>query len=98
MWIGTAIASIYFLYDALASAAPWSNLLGSIGVTLIAKYLSVVLNLYKQKVDYVEQLMKRSYTQAAASEAWKITVDGGANLLLNLKQTDTITRSDSEGN
>ena len=68
------------------------------GVPVIAKYFSVVLNLYKKKVDYVEQLMKRGYTQAAATEAWKITVDGGANLLLNLIQTDTITRSDSEGN
>ena len=37
MWIGAAFASIYFLYVALASAAPWSNLLLSIGAGLIAQ-------------------------------------------------------------
>ena len=98
MWIGAAIASIYFLYDALAKSAPWSSFLWSISTASIAKYLAVVLNLYKQKVDYVDQLMERGYTQAAATEAWKITIEGGTNLLLNLKQTDTIAEFDSESN
>ena len=96
LWIGAAIASIYFLYVALASAAPWSNLLWSIGAALIAKLLANVLNRNKQRVDYVDQLMERGYTRAAATEAFKIAINGGANLLLNLQQTDTIAQSDSD--
>ena len=98
MWIGAAMVSVYFLYGALASAAPWSNLLWSIGAGLIAKYVAVVLNRNKQRMDYVDQLMKRDCTRAAATEAWKISVNGGSNLLLNLQQTDTIAESDSERN
>ena len=98
MWIGAAMASVYFLYGALASAAPWSNLLWSIGAGLIAKYVAVVLNRNKQRVDYVDQLMERRYTQAEATEAWKIMIDGGSNLLFNLQQTDAIVESDSERN
>ena len=80
MWIGASMVSVYFLYGALASAAPWSDLLWSIGAGLIAKYLAVVSNRNKQRVDYVDQLMARSYTQADANEAWKIMVNGGSNL------------------
>ena len=98
MWIGAAMVSVYFLYGALASAAPWSILLGSIGAGLIAKYLAVVSNRNKQRVDYVDQLMARIYTQAEANEAWKIMINGGSNLLFNLQQTDTIAESDSERN
>jgi hypothetical protein len=98
MWISAAIASIYFLYVALASAAPWSNLLWSIGAALIAKYLAIVLNRNKQRVDYVDQLMERGYTQAEATQAWNLTVKGGANLLLNLQQTETIAKSDLDRN
>ncbi len=98
MWIGAAIASIYFLYGALASAASWSNLLWSIGAGLVAKFLAVVLNRNKQRVDYVDQLMERGYTRAEATEAWKIAINGGANLLFNLQQTDTIAKSDWEKN
>jgi hypothetical protein len=97
MWLGAAIASIYFLYVALSSAASWSNLIWSISAALIAKFLAVVLNRYKQRVDYVDQLMGRGYTQAAATEAWNITINGGANLLLNLQQTDTIAETDQRG-
>jgi len=96
--MGAAIASMYFLYVALAGAAPWSNLLWSIGAGLIAKILAVVLNRNKQRVDYVDQLVERGYTQAEATEAWKITVDGGASLLLSLQQADSIAESDSEKN
>ena len=98
MWIGAAITSIYFLYVALASAASWSNLLWSIGAGLIAKFLAVVLNRNKHRVEYVDQLMERGYSRAEATEAWKITINGGANLLFNLQQTDTIAESGSEKN
>ena len=98
MWIGAAIAFVYFLYVALASAAPWSNLLWSIGAGLIAQFLAVVLNRNKQRVDYVDQLMERGYTQVEATEAWKIAINSGANLLFNLQQIDTIADSDLEKN
>ena len=98
MWIGAAITSIYFLYVALASAASWSNLLWSIGAGIGAKFIASVLNRNKHRVEYVDQLMKRGYTRAEATEAWKIVINGGANLLFNLQQTDTITESDLEKN
>jgi len=94
MWIGAAIASVYFLYVALASAAPWSNLLWSIGAGLIAYFLAAVLNKNKQRVDYVDQLVERGYTQAEARSAWEIVNSGGSNLLLSLQQSDTIAEND----
>ncbi len=63
-----------------------------------SKNQDVVLNRHKQRVDYVDQLMERSYTRAEATEAWKIAINGGANLLFNLQQTDTIAESDWERN
>ncbi len=98
MWIGAAITSIYFLYVALANAASWSILLWSIGAGLVAKFLAVVLNRNKQRVHYVDQLMERGLTRAEATEAWKMAINGGANLLFNLQQTDTIAESDWEKN
>jgi len=88
MWVGAAIASVYFLYVALASAAPWSNLFWSIGAGLIAYFLAAVLNRNKQRVDYVDQLMKRGYMPADAEFAWYIATNGGANLLHDLQRVE----------
>ena len=88
MWIGAAIASVYFLYVALASAAPWSNLLWSIGAGLIAHFLAAVLNRNKQKVDYVDQLMEGGYMPADAEFAWYTATNGGANLLRDLQRLE----------
>jgi hypothetical protein len=101
IWIGAALASVYFLYGVLASAAPWSNLLWSIGAGLVTKYLAVVLHRTKQKADYVDQIVKRGYTRGEATTAWEIANNDGSNLLLNLQQTETIAEADqpdSEGN
>jgi len=98
MWIGAAFASIYFLYVALASAAPWSNLFWSIGAGLIAYFLAAVLNRNKQRVDYVDQLMKRGYMPADAEFAWYTSANGGANLLRDLQRlelNDEIDRLES---
>ncbi len=94
IWIGTALVSVYFLYGALAGAAPWSNLLWSIGAGLVAKYLHVVLSRNKQKADYVDQLVKRGYTHGEAATAWEIVNNDGSNLLLNLQQAETIAEAD----
>ncbi len=88
MWVGAAIASIYFLYLTLASTGPWSNLLWSIGAGLVARFLTVVLNRNKQRVDYVGQLMERGYAEVDAEAAWRTAAGGGTNLLRNLQQAE----------
>lgn len=98
VWIGATIATAYFLYWAVASDAPWSNSIWSAGISFIAKCLSVAFHDHKQRADYVDQLMVRGHTHSAATEAWKITNEGGTNLLLNLQQTETVVGSDSEKN
>ena len=98
IWVGATIATAYFLYGALANDAPWSNLIWSAGISFIAKCLSVAFNDQRMKVDYVDQLIERGHTHAAATEAWKITTEGGTNLLMNLQQTETIAKPDSERN
>jgi hypothetical protein len=90
IWIGAAIASVYFLYGVLASAAPWSNLIWSLGVAFLAKCLSVSFNDHKQRVDYVDQLIRRGHTQTAATEAWRTALNGGLNTLLNMQQAEAI--------
>ena len=94
IWIGAAIASVYFLYGALAGTGPWTKLPWSIGAALIAKYFAGVLHRNKQRADYVDQLVKRGYTHGEAATAWEIANNKGSNLLLNLQQTETIAEAD----
>ena len=93
MWIGAAIASIYFLYGALANEAPVHYLLWSIGAGFIAKYLSTAFKSSKEQVDYVDQLMERGYKRADATSAWEIADIGGSNLLHNLQGADRISEN-----
>jgi hypothetical protein len=93
MWIGAAIASIYFLYGALANEAPVHYLFWSIGAGFIAKYFATAFKSSKEQVDYVDQLIERSYTHAEATSAWEIADTGGLNLLLNLQQADRISKN-----
>jgi len=90
MWIGAAIASIYFLYGALVNDAPWAGLLWSIGAGLIAMYFATAMNRNEQRVGYVEHLMERGYTRTQATTAWHTAINGGSNLLLNLQQAEKI--------
>ncbi len=94
IWIAAAIASTYFLYGVLANDAPAYYLLWSIGAGFIAKILAATFKSSKEKVEYVDQLMKRGYTHAEATSAWEIAINGGANLLLNLQQADTVAEAD----
>ena len=95
IWVGASIASIYFLYGALANDAPWSSLLWSVGIGLIAKQVAVVLKGNQQRLDYVDQLIQRGYTKLDASAAWRTATSGGLNLLLNLQLADQGERPDS---
>jgi len=72
MWIGVACASIYFLYVALAGAAPWSNLLRSIGAGLIAKILAAVLNRNKLCSDSWHA------TESTSGGRWSYRIGSGA--------------------
>lgn len=94
IWIGAAIASVYFLYGALANEAPVHYLLWSIGAGFLAKNLATAFKSSKEQVDYVNQLVKRGYTHAEATSAWEIMINRGANLLLSLQQADTIAKTD----
>ena len=94
IWIGAAIASVYFLYGALANEAPVYYLLWSIGAGFIARNLAAAFKSSKEQLDYVDQLMERGYSHAEATSAWQIVINGGSNLLLNLQQADTIAKTD----
>jgi hypothetical protein len=91
--ISAAIAAIYFLYGALANEAPVHYLLWSIGAGYLAKNLAITFKSSKEQVDYVDQLIKRGYTHAAATSAWEIANIGGSNLLLNLRQAERISEN-----
>jgi len=84
---GAAIASVYFLYGAFAKISPWFYVLWSFGVGLIAMLIVAVLNGRKHRVDYVDQLFERGYSQGEAEEAWRTADSGGMNLLRNLQQS-----------
>ena len=98
IWVGSAIAAVYFLYRATANEAPLYYLLWSLVAGFIAKYFAAAFNSRKEQVDYVDQLKERGYTKVEAMSAWEIANNGGSNLLLNLQQTDTIAETDSEKN
>ena len=88
IWIGASIALVYFLYGALANDAPWLYLSWSIVVGLIARQIATALKDYKQRIDYVDQLIERGYERKDAEAAWRTASGGGLNLLRNLQQVD----------
>ena len=92
VWIGAAIATIYFLYGALVNDAPWSNLLWSIAIGFISKSLAVAMGGNQRRLDYVEQLTTRGYLRADAATAWITASNGGQNLLLSLQQAEPSER------
>jgi hypothetical protein len=94
IFIGAVIAAVYFLYGAVANDKPPYFLLWSIGAAFIARNLAATFSGSKEQVDYVDQLMDRGYSRAEATSAWEVAINGGSNLLLNLKQTDTIAETD----
>ena len=88
IWIGASVALVYFLYGALANDAPWPYLSWSLAVGIMAKQIAAALKDNKQRVDYVDQLMKRGYRHADAEAAERTAADGGTNLLRNLQQAE----------
>jgi len=96
LWIGAVIGSVYFLYGVLASDAPLHYLLWSIGAAFMARNLAVTFKSSKERVDYVTQLIERGCTRAEAMSAWEIAINGGASLLRNLQQADTIGEADRQ--
>ena len=88
IWIGASLAVVYFLYGALANDLPWAYLGWLFAVGFLAKLIAVALKDNKQRVDYVDQLMKRGYKHGEAVEASRIAKNGGLNLLRNLQQAE----------
>ena len=94
--IGAAIGSVYFLYGILASDVPLHYLLWSIGTAFMVRNLAATFKSSKERVDYVTQLIERGCTRAEATSAWEIAINGGASLLRNLQQADTIGEADRQ--
>jgi hypothetical protein len=94
IWIVAAVASLYFLFMILASDGPVHFLLWSLGAVLIGRNLARTFSTSRDQVEYVDQLMRRGYSEAEALGAWDILANGGANLLLNLQQTDTFVQTE----
>ena len=88
IWIGASIVLVYFLYGALANDAPWPYLGWSFAVGVMAKQIAAALKDNKQRVGYVDQLMKRGYRHADAEAAERTAADGGTNLLRDLQQAE----------
>ena len=83
-----SIASVYFLYQALAHDAPWLFPLWSVVAAVAAKQASSSIYDTKRQLEYVEQLLERGYLRADAEAAWRIAKNGGMNLLTNLHQVE----------
>lgn len=92
VWIGASIAAVYFLYGCLANGASWSDLLWSAAAGFVSKQIAAAFNGMKRRLDYEHQLIERGYPPAEASGAWRISTNGGLNLLLNLQQAEKTRR------
>ena len=88
IWIGAAIALVYFLYAALANDGAWGYLSWAFAIGFSAWHITAALKDTRQRVDYVDQLMKRGHEQGEATEAWRTAKNGGLNLLRNLQQAE----------
>ena len=86
--VGAAVASVYFLYEVFAKVTPWFYVVWSFGAGLVAMLIVAVLNGWKHRVDYVDQLIERGYSTGEAMEAWRTADGGGLNLLRNLQQVE----------
>jgi hypothetical protein len=88
LWVCAAIVCVYFLYGILAAEMPWAGLLWPMATGLIAKQLSSYIAETRHRLNYIDELKQRGYVQAGAESAWRTSVDGGTNLLLNLQQSE----------
>ncbi len=88
IWIGASLALVYFLYGALANDAPWAYLSWPFAAAFVAKQIAAAFKDNKQRVDYLDQLIRRGYEQEDAVAAWRTASGGGLNLLRNLQQAE----------
>jgi hypothetical protein len=88
IWIGAAIALVYFLYGALANDSPWAYLSWPFAIGFSAWHIAAALKDTRQRIDYVDQLADRGYSQGDAEAAWRIATGGGTNLLRILQQAE----------
>ena len=94
IWIGASIAAIYFLYGTLANDGPWLNVLWSVLAAIAAKFIAVVVNENRRRLDYMDQLSEHGYQKSEAAAAWRTSADGGFNVLLSLQQAENRKRID----
>ena len=92
VWIAAVLACLYFLYGSLAHHAPWSFVVWSMGVGVIARQVAAALNRNRKRIHYVDQLVNRGCSRGDAIAAWRTATNGGLNLLRNLQQAETSER------
>ena len=87
-WISATIATVYFLYGILASEQSWFGLIWPVGIGVVARQLSCIVDKQRRRVNFVDQLMRRGLGHTDAEAAWWTASQGGSNLLSNLQQVE----------
>ena len=88
LWIGAALASVYFLYVSIVDGAPWTHLILSVIAVLVAKTVALIFDYNYQRTKYIGQLIDRGYERAKAEAAWRTASEGGMNVLRDLQQAE----------
>jgi hypothetical protein len=89
-WIAAGALALYFLYGAVASGGSWRNMILATFATIGAKLMADMFGQNRQRLDYINKLLRRGYSPAEACAAWRTAHGGGFNLLMSLQQSDTV--------
>ena len=90
-WIAAGALALYFLYGAVSSGGSWRSMVLATIATIGAKLIADMLGQNRQRLDYINKLLRRGYSPAEACAAWRTAHGGGFNLLMSLQQSDTVS-------
>jgi hypothetical protein len=93
-WIVAWLVTVYFLYAAIAAGGPRLYVLWAALLAWGARMIADVLRDSRQRLNYVDQLVRHGYSRREAEAAWQMAREGGHNALLNVQQAETLTGVD----
>ena len=94
-WIIAWLVTFYFLYAAIAEGGPRLYVLWAALLAWGARMIADVLRDSRQRLNYIDQLMRHGYSIREAEAAWQTSNDGGYNALLNVQQAETLAGVDN---
>ncbi len=93
-WIVAWLVTLYFLYVAIADGGPRLYVLWAALLAWGARMIADLLRDSRQRLNYIDQLVRHGYSLREAEAAWQMSSEGGYNALLNVQQAESMAGID----